>query len=182
MKRSIVVVALILLGAAVGNQAYAEQRAIAEIRPTSESSSVSGRLELTVEETGLRVRGRIEGLRPGAKHGFHVHEYGDCSDTGKAAGGHYNPHDAPHGDVVQSGLESAHAGDLGNLEAGPDGVASVDVTVPGLDLIVGAHPVAGRAFIVHEKEDDFGQPLGNAGGRIGCGCIVLSAPEAPPAA
>jgi Cu-Zn family superoxide dismutase len=25
--------------------------------------------------------------------------------------------------------------------------------------------------ILHEKEDDFGQPTGNAGGRIGCGVI-----------
>ena len=33
------------------------------------------------------------------------------------------------------------------------------------------HAVAGRAFILHEKQDDFGQPTGNAGGRIGCGKI-----------
>ena len=29
----------------------------------------------------------------------------------------------------------------------------------------------GRAIIVHEKEDNGGQPVGNAGGRIGCGVI-----------
>jgi Cu-Zn family superoxide dismutase len=29
----------------------------------------------------------------------------------------------------------------------------------------------GRAIIVHEKADDGGQPVGNAGGRIGCGVI-----------
>ena len=30
----------------------------------------------------------------------------------------------------------------------------------------------GRAIIVHEKQDDGGQPTGNAGGRIGCGLIT----------
>ncbi|MBI4430987.1 MAG: superoxide dismutase family protein [Candidatus Omnitrophica bacterium] len=30
-----------------------------------------------------------------------------------------------------------------------------------------------RAVILHEKEDDFGQPTGNAGGRIACGKIGL---------
>jgi len=40
--------------------------------------------------------------------------------------------------------------------------------------------------ILHEKVDDFSQPVGNAGGRIACGSIVLTgpvaatAPSAPP--
>ncbi|MBI3291414.1 MAG: superoxide dismutase family protein, partial [Elusimicrobia bacterium] len=36
------------------------------------------------------------------------------------------------------------------------------------------YAVGGRAVIVHEKADDFGQPVGNAGGRIGCGLIVIT--------
>jgi len=31
--------------------------------------------------------------------------------------------------------------------------------------------VLGKSVIVHEKTDDFSQPTGNAGGRIGCGII-----------
>jgi Cu-Zn family superoxide dismutase len=27
---------------------------------------------------------------------------------------------------------------------------------------------------VHEKADDFGQPTGNAGGRVGCGVIAVT--------
>ncbi|MBI2167628.1 MAG: superoxide dismutase family protein, partial [Candidatus Omnitrophica bacterium] len=45
--------------------------------------------------------------------------------------------------------------------------------VPGLTLKEGEYAVAGRALILHEKEDDFGQPTGNAGGRIACGVIQL---------
>ena len=63
---------------------------------------------------------------------------------------------------------------MGNLQVGPDGTAKVDVVIPGLTL-AGAPPSAGgRAFIVHEKGDDFGQPTGNAGGRVGCGTILVT--------
>lgn len=163
---------------ALGGTACALESGVADIRGTEEGSAVRGRLELISERDGLRIKGRIEGLTPG-KHGFHIHEYGDCSDTGKAAGGHYNPHGAEHGYLPESDPGTAHAGDLGNVEAGADGTALVDVYAPSLTLTLGPHPVAGRAFIVHEKEDDFGQPLGNAGGRVGCGCIFLTASPAP---
>ena len=32
----------------------------------------------------------------------------------------------------------------------------------------------GRSLIIHAKQDDGGQPSGNAGGRIGC--VVITAP------
>lgn len=176
MRSLVLVVSAMVLGGA----AWALESGRAEVRGTQEGSSVQGRLDLTSEGDGLRIKGRIEGLAPG-KHGFHIHEYGDCSDTGKAAGGHYNPHGADHGYLPDGGPGAAHAGDLGNLEAGADGVALVDLYAPSLTLSLGPHPVAGRAFIVHEKEDDFGQPVGNAGGRVGCGCIQLVAPPAPEA-
>ena len=37
---------------------------------------------------------------------------------GKAAGSHYNPMGAPHGQVLKDGMQHAHAGDLGNITAG----------------------------------------------------------------
>ncbi|MBV9079900.1 MAG: superoxide dismutase family protein [Elusimicrobia bacterium] len=145
----------------------------AKIVATSTMSHVSGTIKLTDTETGLNLKGDLMGLMPG-DHGFHVHEKGDCSDMGKAAGSHYNPLNHPHGDVMKDATK-AHAGDMGNIKADTDGKASVNVTIPGLKLTGAAGEVTaeGRAIVVHEKADDFSQPAGNAGGRIGCGKIVV---------
>jgi len=145
---------------------------MAEIRGTVEGSSLAGTVSFMDTKEGLRVDARITGLPPG-KHGFHVHEFGGCADLGKAAGGHYNPRGSPHGHSAHDGPKKAHGGDMGNLEADESGNASVKMVLPRVS-VNGRHPVAGRAVIVHEKADDFTQPLGNAGGRIGCGPILVT--------
>jgi Cu-Zn family superoxide dismutase len=123
------------------------------------------------ERTGdtLHVSGRIEGLTPG-KHGFHVHESGDLSDTqtGESVGSHFAPEGQPHG--LQD-AETRHVGDLGNIEAGEDGVAVIDIRDAHVKLH-GEHSIIGRALVVHENEDDGGQPTGNAGGRVAFGVVV----------
>jgi Cu-Zn family superoxide dismutase len=166
----------LLAGAVVTlmGSAAAAETGMARIVGTVEGSPVSGLLKLTEDSKGnMTVVGDITGLSPGL-HGFHIHEFGDCSDTGKAAGSHYNPRSKPHGNVLKDGAVNVHAGDMGNLEADSQGSVRVNVTVPGLTMTGGKASVAGRAFIVHEKADDFGQPVGNAGGRVGCGPIVLT--------
>ncbi len=151
---------------------YAE-KAVAHIRSTQVSGAVSG--DVLFEDTGegLKVSAQVSGLTPG-DHGFHIHQYGACSDSGKAAGGHYNPDAAPHGLLTKDGAQHAHAGDLGNIWIAPDGTGKVDATIPGLTLLSGSHAVAGRSVIIHENKDDFSQPLGNAGSRVGCGEIVIT--------
>ena len=116
---------------------------------------------------------RLTGVPPGA-HGFHIHEFGSCADLGKAAGGHYNPTNTPHGDVLKSGPHHAHVGDMGNISANEKGEATLTATLKELTLSGAPHAIGGRAVILHEKEDDFSQPTGNAGGRIGCGTIVIT--------
>jgi Cu-Zn family superoxide dismutase len=145
---------------------------VAQIAGTAEGSTVTGKAVLTEENSGLKVDVRVEGVPPG-NHGFHIHEKGECGDSGKAAGGHYNPDGTMHGFVARDGFEHAHAGDFGNIEVGEDGTGTLSFFMPGLTLTGEQHNVAGKAVILHEKEDDFGQPTGNAGGRIGCGKIEL---------
>lgn len=153
----------------------------ATIQGTSEASNVTGIVTFQDTANGLEIIADITNA-PAGTHGFHIHEFGSCADTGNAAGGHYNPDNVQHGNILTDGFDNAHAGDLGNIEVA-EGAATYSATVPGLSLTSGSYPVAGRAVIVHENPDDFGQPTGNAGGRIGCGTIVLVAPptssEAP---
>ena len=64
-----------------------------------------------------------------------------------------------------------HPGDFGNLTVGADSTGRIELVTK--DLTVGESPISvvGLSIIVHEKADDFSQPVGNAGGRIGCGLI-----------
>lgn len=142
----------------------------AVVSGTAEGSSIAG--EVTLDETadGLFVKAEISGA-PAGLHGFHIHENSSCDDGGKAAGGHFNPDGVQHGDLVHDGFAHAHAGDLGNIEIGADGSGVLEKFLPGLTLGEGKYGVAGKAMILHELPDDFGQPTGNAGGRIGCGLI-----------
>jgi Cu-Zn family superoxide dismutase len=146
---------------------------VAVIKGTKEGSSVSGKVFLTDTTEGLKVSADLKGVLPG-KHGFHIHENGACGDEGKAAGGHYNPDKVSHGFLPKDGLSHAHAGDLGNIDVAQDGTGKLDAVLPGVTLTGGKYDVVGKAIILHEKEDDFGQPTGNAGGRIGCGVIEVT--------
>ncbi len=142
----------------------------AEIKPTQPGSPLLGEANLEETPEGLKVQIFLAQAPPGA-HGLHFHEKGDCKDSGNAAGGHFNPDGVKHGDLLKDGFEGAHAGDLGNIEIDENGNGKLEKIVPGLTLSEGKYDVVGRAIILHEKEDDFGQPTGNAGARIGCGVI-----------
>ena len=145
----------------------------AVLKGTAPDSPLIGEISLTESEEGLIIEANMEHVPDPGKHGFHIHEFGDCSDTGNAAGGHFNPMSAPHGFLPENGLTHAHAGDMGNMDIDENGSGHLHVVLPDVTLISGPHPVAGRAIIIHAKEDDFGQPTGNAGGRIGCGTIII---------
>ncbi len=144
----------------------------AVLRNTDGSSKISGAVTFQDTSRGLELEGTVSGLTPGA-HAFHIHEFGKCGDAGKAAGSHFNPDQSPHGLLMKDGFSHAHAGDLGNIDASKDGKADWHTLVPGLTLSTGRYNVGGRSFVIHEKEDDFGQPAGNAGGRVVCGEIVI---------
>ncbi|HXI85515.1 MAG TPA: superoxide dismutase family protein [Verrucomicrobiae bacterium] len=172
MKAGILVVASMMAVAIVSAQAQSVTKAIAVLSPTK-GSTVSGTVTFTKVDGGVKIVADVAGLTPG-QHGFHIHEFGDCSaPDATSAGGHFNPHHMQHGGPDAT---MRHAGDFGNLEADASGKAHyerVDATV-SLD---GADSIIGHGVIVHEKADDLKtQPTGNAGGRVACGAIGVAKP------
>lgn len=142
-------------------------KAIAVLQPT-QGNKVSGTVTFTkADDGGVQVTADLQGLEPG-KHGFHIHQYGDLSSAdGKSAGDHFNPMKMRH-----AGPDDAehHAGDLGNITAGADGTAHLDMKIS-----TNLNSIIGRAVVVHEKEDDLmSQPAGNAGARIAVGVIGIA--------
>src|SRR5437764_11602144 len=70
-------------------------KAIAVLHPTA-GSKVSGTVTFTEVADGVQVQAEITGLTPG-NHGFHIHEFGDCSaPDATSAGAHFNPTGKPH--------------------------------------------------------------------------------------
>jgi superoxide dismutase, Cu-Zn family len=146
-------------------------KAIAHMLPTV-GSDVRGTVTFTQEGREVHVRAEISGLTPG-EHGFHIHEYGVWSADGFAAGAHFNPTRAPHAGIQ---TERRHVGDLGNITANANGIATVDIE-DTLITLHGADSILGRAVVVHEKADDLkSQPAGNAGGRLAVGVIGIANP------
>ena len=176
--RFITVACSILVGAGAYAQASdpakeAPLKALAVVQGT-EGDQVQGIVTFSEVADGVRVDANITGLKPG-KHGFHVHQYGDCSSAdgsaapAGAAGDHFNPGNHPHG---APDAKERHEGDMGNIEADASGVARLNYVDRSLSLADGAKSIIGRAVIVHEKADDLkSQPSGEAGARIACGVI-----------
>jgi len=145
----------------------------AVLKGTTESSDITGLVKLEDGKKGLKIVAELENVPPG-DHGFHIHQFGSCNNNGKSAGGHYNPKGKNHGHAMKDGIGKAHVGDLGNITIGEDGKGKLEATIKGVSIMKGKLTIAGRAFILHAKPDDFGQPTGNAGGRIGCGSIYIT--------
>ena len=131
------------------------------------NSKVIGIIAFTKVGSDVHVVGDIENLTPG-KHGFHIHEKGDCSaPDASSAGGHFNPTHQHHGGPTTA---ERHVGDLGNIE--PDASGKVHFDWTGKMSLSGADSIIGKSVVVHEKEDDLKtDPAGNSGARIACGVI-----------
>jgi Cu-Zn family superoxide dismutase len=159
----------------ISTSAFAQEptKAIAVLHPT-QGNHVEGTVTFTKTGDEMKIVADVTGLAPG-KHGFHIHEYGDCSSPdGKAAGGHFNPTNSPQ----HAGHDAAqrHEGDMGNLEADASGKGHLELT-DNMMTMSGEKSIIGRGVIVHEKEDDLkSQPVGNAGGRVACGVIGIAKP------
>ncbi len=145
-------------------------KAVAILLPTK-GNHVQGRVTFTEAGSTIHVHAEITGLTPG-DHGFHVHEYGVWSEDGMAAGGHFNPTMQKHGSLESP---KRHVGDMGNITANASGRVTLDLDDPMLSFHV-SHSIIGRGLVVHEKPDDYSQPVGNAGGRVAVGVIGVAKP------
>jgi superoxide dismutase, Cu-Zn family len=143
-------------------------KAISVLHATA-GNKLSGIVTFTPVAGGVRVHAEIVGLTPG-KHGFHIHEFGDCSAAdASSAGGHFNPTSQPH-----AGPDAAarHEGDMGNLEADSSGNAKLDYVDHQISLANDVSSAIGRSVVVHAKPDDLKtQPSGDSGPRVACGVI-----------
>ena len=158
-----------------------QQKAVVVLTGTA---GVAGTLTLTQEDPSgaTTVVGDITGLEPG-KHGLHVHEFGDTTNGCMSTGPHFNPNNMTHGAPTDA---IRHAGDLGNVIADAGGCKFTikDMQIP----LTGKNSIVGRAFVIHELEDDLGKgdnseigtqgktssTTGNAGARLACGVVGLT--------
>lgn len=158
--------------AQAGISSGAPVKAAAVLYPTT-GNQVHGTVTFNKVRNGIQVVADINGLSPG-EHGFHIHEFGDCTAfDGKSAGGHFNPDGTPHGAQTAT-AKNRHVGDLGNIAAINSGKAHLEL-VDSLLSFDGAHSIIGRGVIVHADKDDLtSQPTGAAGSRVACGVIGIA--------
>lgn len=151
-----------------GNGTMAE----AVLSGTQPDTTVSGSVRFN-EENG-RVKMMLDITVPKKANqsvAVHIHEHGDCGDSGKEAHGHWNPTGVNHG---KWGAEPFHLGDIGNVMLNAEGKGTMELdtdlwAISGSDT---TKNILNKAIIVHSGTDDYtSQPAGNAGSRIGCGVI-----------
>jgi Cu-Zn family superoxide dismutase len=164
-----------VLAGAIGTVACGgslEPTVVAEATVEARSgSTVTGSLLFVADgDHAAQLTIEIRNAPPGI-HAMHLHETGDCTDpAGASAGGHWNPEMHMHGDF---GAADSHLGDLGNITVEADGTGRKVVTNHWAIGTGEANDVVGKAFIFHANVDEFVQPTGNAGGRLGCGVVSV---------
>lgn len=129
-------------------------------------SNVKGIVYFTQIKRGVVAEFVIAGLHANSRHGFHVHELGDCSSgDGKSAGPHYMKIAEGNGTSLDN--PDHFAGDLPEIRADRTGRAKGRAS--GIDLSLGKeHSIIGRAIIIHDGPDDI---HAKSSKRIACGAI-----------
>jgi Cu-Zn family superoxide dismutase len=103
-----------------------------------------GSVDLVIEASGVEPAG--------AQHGTHIHEFGDCSNNGDAAGMHWNP-------------KGTTLGELGNIDIAADGTGTFMKTDAWSIGTGEVNDIVGKSVMIHADPD--------GGARIACGVIAL---------
>lgn len=153
------------------NEPVPAERAEAALE-SADGQDIEGEVKFYAATNGVRIVAKIEDAKPG-KHGFHIHEKGDCSDiAGKSMGHHFAPEGHQHA-LPEEGSRR-HLGDLGNIEVDQNGNGHFEMLLTEANLKPGDRKsLLGRAVVVHEGEDSGSakQPAGDSGDPIACGII-----------
>ncbi len=177
------VACLFLMVAACGSddngQAYEAERigGTASASIVNPDGGVIGTADFEQGPTGVLITVSVSGLTPGG-HGIHLHAVGACTPDFKAATGHITrTDDALHGlKNPERTAGNGDNGDLPNLYAAADGTAQAEFFTSLVTISGGSMPALldadGSTVIIHESLDDhITQPIGGAGGRVGCAII-----------
>ena len=173
MRAAVIVVLSSLLAGCAAMQASTDTTATADVRTAAGQSL--GTAQLTQVGGVVRIVLDARGLPPGL-HAVHIHAVGKCDPPDfNIAGSHFNPTNKQHGALNPQG---SHAGDLPNLNVGPDGSGRLETATEQITLGTGPNSVwdaDGSSLVIHAAPDDFKtDPTGNAGARLACGVITKS--------
>jgi Cu-Zn family superoxide dismutase len=142
-----------------------EKRADAQLRPTP-GNLARGSVTFIEHSDGVQVTYNLAGLPPNSDHALQVHERGDCNATdGSSAGEVFSP----AAEMLKTGARVE--GDLGNIHADSNGVASGFIVAPDVSLD-GVRSVLQRAVLLHrDATDPYASPPASAGPALACGLI-----------
>ncbi|WP_302059012.1 superoxide dismutase family protein [Paraburkholderia sp. CNPSo 3274] len=142
-----------------------DKRAVAQLQPTV-GSQVRGTVSFVEHSDGVQVSYNLAGLQPDSDHALQVHERGDCNATDASSAGAVF---APAAERLKPGARVE--GDLGNIHADSNGVATGFIVAPDVSLD-GVRSVLQRAVIVHRDAiDPYAYPQRGTGPALACGLI-----------
>ncbi|MGF6725066.1 Cu-Zn family superoxide dismutase [Paraburkholderia sp. GAS41] len=142
-----------------------EKRAEAQLVPAV-GSQARGLVTFIERSDGVQVTYNLSGLPPDSDHALQVHERGDCNSLDGSSAG---PIFAPAAERLKTGARVE--GDLGNIHADSNGVATGFIVAPDVSLD-GIRSVAQRAVVVHrDASDPYAFPQHGAGAPLACGVI-----------
>ncbi|QBQ98244.1 MULTISPECIES: superoxide dismutase family protein [Paraburkholderia] len=142
-----------------------DKRALAQVLPTV-GNQVRGTVSFVERSDGVQVSYNLAGLPPDSDHAIQVHDRGDCNAADASSAGAVF---APAADRLKPGARVE--GDLGNIHADSNGVATGFIVAPDVSLD-GVRSVLQRSVLVHHDAiDPYAYPARGTGPALACGVI-----------
>jgi superoxide dismutase, Cu-Zn family len=154
-----------LLGGCTSFMGQQDKRAAAQLLPTM-GAQARGTVSFVERSDGVQVNYNLAGLQPDSDHALQVHERGDCNAADASSAGDVF---APAAEHLKPG--SRVEGDLGNIHADSNGVATGFIVAPDVSLD-GVRSVVQRAVLLHRDPiDPYAYPQRGTGPALACGVI-----------